>query len=46
MTFEEHLAIGQLGESYIARWLNQRGWSVMPVYRKSAVKPLPSGMGI
>ena len=32
MTFAEHLAIGQLGESYIARWLNRRGWSVLPVY--------------
>lgn len=32
MTFKEQLAIGQLGESQIARWLNRRGWTVLPVY--------------
>lgn len=32
--FRETLAVGQLGESLIARWLRARGWHVLPAYEK------------
>jgi len=32
MTFEEYLRYGQTGETVIAKWLNLRGASVLPVY--------------
>lgn len=32
--FQQSLAAGQMGESRIARWLNRRGWAVLPVYEK------------
>lgn len=41
MTFEAQLAIGQMGESIIARWLRSRGWNVLPAYDKE----LGSGKG-
>jgi hypothetical protein len=34
MSFGQQLAIGQVGESDIARWLLSRGHSVVPVYEK------------
>lgn len=34
MTFQEQLAIGQVGESIIARWCMSRGSSILPVYEK------------
>lgn len=34
LDFEEKLAFGQIGESIIAKWLNRRGWNVLPVYEK------------
>lgn len=30
--FEANLRGGKVGESYIARWLLNRGWSIFPVY--------------
>jgi hypothetical protein len=32
MTFAQSLQVGQLGESIIARWFRNRGFSVLPVY--------------
>lgn len=32
MPFEEHLKMGQIGESEIARYLISRGWMVLPAY--------------
>ena len=34
MTFDDKLAVGQAGESAIARWLRKRGYSIVPVYEK------------
>lgn len=34
MTFDENLAVGQAGESAIARWLRNRGCTILPVYEK------------
>lgn len=34
MSFHENLAVGQLGESAIAKWLMGRGNSIIPVYEK------------
>lgn len=34
MIFEEKLAFGKIGESEIAKWLNKKGWNVLPVYEK------------
>lgn len=34
MTFEESLQIGQMGETAIARWLRNKGHTVLPVYEK------------
>lgn len=34
MNFEQQLRIGKIGESAIARWLNSRGFHVLPVYEK------------
>jgi hypothetical protein len=34
MGFEANLAIGQAGESAIARWLRSRGFSALPIYEK------------
>ena len=36
MTFQESLHCGAIGESLIARWLNWRGWHVLPVYEVEA----------
>lgn len=33
MSFDKQLAIGLLGESHIARWLNGRGWNILPAYQ-------------
>ena len=33
--FPQQLAIGRTGESVIARWLQARGYAVLPVYEKS-----------
>lgn len=33
-TFQENLAVGQMGESAIAKWCISRGNSVLPVYEK------------
>lgn len=41
MTFKENLAMGQIGESAIARWLRRRGSSVLPAYEKE----IDSGKG-
>lgn len=41
MTFAEKLNCGQVGESLIANWLRDRGWSVLPVYEKE----IDSGKG-
>jgi len=34
MTFKQQLRFGRVGESLIANWLKQRGYSVLPVYEK------------
>lgn len=41
MSFSQSLAIGQIGESMIARWLNAQNYHVLPVYEKE----LGSGKG-
>lgn len=35
MTFAEALKIGQTGESIISKWIQRKGFSVMPVYEES-----------
>lgn len=34
MSFRQSLTFGQAGESDIARWLKQNGYSILPVYEK------------
>lgn len=34
MSFQQSLHVGQTGESWIARYLQSRGWNVLPVYEK------------
>lgn len=34
MSFQRQLQIGRTGEGIIAKWLNRRGFSVLPVYEK------------
>lgn len=34
MAFSDFLAVGQIGEGEIARWLRRKGWMVLPVYEK------------
>ena len=41
MTFQENLAVGQIGEGAIARWLRRRGAHVLPAYEKE----IDSGKG-
>lgn len=34
MSFKQSLEVGKIGESYIAKWLQKRGFHVLPVYEK------------
>lgn len=34
MDFNQQLLVGKIGESYIAKWFQQKGYNVLPVYEK------------